>query len=105
MTANRTISSCPFATMDGDGVRLRVHVVPRASKSEVMGLQGDALKIRLQAPPVDGKANQALCEFVAKCVGIPKRQVRVAFGDTSRDKALILSGATLEQVATAFPYP
>ncbi len=105
MPTNRPSSTCPFAVKDGDGVRLRVHVVPRASKSEVAGLQGDALKIRLQAPPVDGKANQALCEFVAKSVGVPKRQVQLAAGETSREKSLLLSGVSLEQVASLFPNP
>ncbi len=94
-----------FVIPDGEGARLRVHVVPRASKTEVVGLQGDALKIRLQAPPVDGKANQALCEFVADAVGLPKRQVRVVAGETSREKTLLVSGATPARVADAFPLP
>ena len=75
------------------GVRLRVHAVPRAARSGVCGLQGDALKVRVKAPPVDGKANAALCEFVAGALGLPKRAVRVVAGETGREKTLFAAGA------------
>ena len=81
----------PCIMPDGRGSRLAVHVVPRASKSEICGLQGDALKVRLQAPPVDGKANKALCEFIAERLGVHVRDVRVAAGSTSRHKTLQIS--------------
>lgn len=77
---------------DGDGVRVSVHVVPRASKSEVVGLHGGALKVRLQAPPVDGKANKALCEFIAGKLGVAVREVVLVSGATSRDKVVKASG-------------
>ena len=80
----------PCIVPDGRGSRLVVQVVPRASRSEVSGLQGDALKVRLQAPPVDGKANKALCEFIADRLGVPVRQVSLAVGSTSRRKTLLL---------------
>lgn len=76
---------------DGRGSRLAVHVVPRASKSEICGLQGAALKVRLQAPPVDGKANKALCEFIAERLGVSARHVLIAAGSTSRLKTLLIS--------------
>lgn len=75
---------------DGRGSRLAVQVVPRASKSEICGLQGDALKVRLQAPPVDGKANKALCEFIAELLGVSARHVLLATGSTSRLKTLLI---------------
>ena len=83
----------PFAAVVEGGARVRVRVVPRASKTEFCGVQGGALKIRLQAPPVDGKANAALCAFVADAFGLPKRSVSVVSGETSRDKTLLLRGA------------
>lgn len=81
-----------FCTASKDGVLIRVHVVPRASKTEVVGLQGEALKVRLQAPPVDGKANAALCEFIAGELGVPKRSASVVAGMTSREKTVLVAG-------------
>ncbi len=75
-------------TPDGTGTRLAIHVVPRASKSEICDYQGDALKVRLQAPPVEGKANKALCAFIAEKLGLPLRDVTFASGTTSRHKTL-----------------
>jgi uncharacterized protein (TIGR00251 family) len=80
-------------------VRLTVHVQPRASRSEVVGPHGDALKIRLASPPVDNAANEELVAFVAARLGIPRRQVRVVSGFTSRRKVLEIDGvdaATLD---------
>ena len=94
-------AAAPFVSPAAGGARLRVHVVPRASRTEVCGTQGDALKIRLQAPPVDGKANAALCAFVADAAGLPKRAVSVAAGETSRDKTLFAAGADPAALAAA----
>lgn len=91
----------PFLQPVPGGVRLRVHAVPRAARSEVCGLQGDSLKVRVKAPPVDGKANAALCEFVADALGLPKRAVRVAAGETGREKTLFAAGADPERAAAA----
>lgn len=85
---SRTLPPCFLP--DGSGTRLVVHVVPRASKSELCGLQGDALKIRLQAPPVDGKANKALCAFIADALHVPARDVTLASGATGRHKTLLI---------------
>ena len=57
---------------DGDGVVLRLHIQPGAKKTEIAGLHGEALKIRLAAPPVDGKANACLVEFLARQLGVAK---------------------------------
>lgn len=77
---------------DGDGVMLTLHIQPGAKKTEVAGLHGDALKIRLAAPPVDGKANEALVAFVAKTLGVPKANVELVSGQTSRAKRLRVAG-------------
>jgi uncharacterized protein (TIGR00251 family) len=82
-------------------VRISVYVQPRASKTEIAGMHGDALKIRLTAPPVDNAANAALIEFIAGKLGIPKGSVRVAAGATSRRKVVEIAGVTLEAVTAA----
>lgn len=79
---------------DGDGLLLAVHVQPGAKKTEVVGEHGDALKIRLASPPVDGKANAALVEFVAGCLGLAKSAVSLKSGQTSRRKVLAVAGLT-----------
>jgi uncharacterized protein (TIGR00251 family) len=72
----------------GDDLLLRVHAQPRASRSEIAGLHGDALKIRVAAPPVDGEANEALCKFLGKTFGVPRSAVAVESGDGSRHKTV-----------------
>jgi len=69
-----------------DPVVLALHVQPGAARTEVAGLYGDALKIRLAAPPVEGKANLALRRFLAEAFAVPLRNVEIVRGDTSRDK-------------------
>jgi hypothetical protein len=76
----------------GDGVTLNIRVVPRASKTEVQGQLGDALKIRLQAPPVDGKANAALVKFLADTLDISKSNVVLLSGETGRTKRVLIRG-------------
>ena len=78
---------------------LTLHIQPGAKKTEFAGLHGDALKIRLAAPPVDGKANDALVKFVAETLGLPKSAVNLKSGHSSRRKVLELSGADVDAVA------
>jgi uncharacterized protein (TIGR00251 family) len=79
-------------TERGAGVRFAVRVQPRASRSEVAGLHGNALKVRLQAPPVEGAANAALVDFLAGVFGVPRRAVRIVTGETSRSKVVEVDG-------------
>ena len=72
-------------------VTVAFHVQPGAKKTEVAGLHGDALKIRLAAPPVDGKANASLLAFVAAALGVPKAAVTLKSGQTSRQKVVEIS--------------
>ena len=65
---------------------LRVRVIPRAKRSEVAGMRGDVWLIRLQAPPVEGAANEALIAMLAKLLGVPKRDVTIVAGERSREK-------------------
>ena len=76
---------------DGQALVLNVHVQPRAGKDEIAGLHGDRLKIRIKAPPVDGKANRHLIEFLADVFGVAKRDVVLLAGETGRDKRFKIS--------------
>ena len=78
----------------GDGVVLTLHIQPGAKKTEVAGPHGDALKIRLAAPPVDGKANDCLIAFVAERLGVPRNRVALVSGQTSRAKRIAVSAVT-----------
>ena len=69
-------------------VWLSVHVQPGAKKTQLAGIYGDAVKIRLSAPPVDGKANEALCLFLARAFACAPREVSVIRGQTSRQKII-----------------
>ena len=80
-------------------ITLTLHIQPGAKKTEFSGLHGDALKIRLAAPPVDGKANEALIRFVADSLGLAKSNVNLKSGHASRRKVLEIQGATQEAVA------
>jgi hypothetical protein len=69
-----------------------VRVQPRASRTEVAGPYGDALRIRLAAPPVDGAANEALVRFLADRLGVPRASVRLEGGATGRSKVVAIDG-------------
>ncbi len=74
------------------GVLLPVRAVPRASKNEIQGVYGDALKVRLQAPPVEGKANAALIRFLSETLDISRSQLSIASGEAGRNKAVLITG-------------
>jgi uncharacterized protein len=78
----------PWWRQDGDSWLLSVRVQPGASRSEVVGEYGEQLRIRLAAPPVDGKANKALEQYVAAELGLARSSVSVLGGHTSRSKVL-----------------
>ena len=82
----------------GSSVHISVHVQPRATRSEIVGLHGTALKVRLQAPPVDGAANEALVTLLAERLGVARRSVRVIAGTTSRSKTVEVDGTTEDAV-------
>ena len=93
-----------FLRMEKNGdVLVDVHVVPNAAKTQVVGLHGEAgqlaLRLRLQAPPVDGKANQALVKWLAGCLGVPQQAVTLARGETSRRKQLRVNAAAAGRAA------
>ena len=70
---------------------LKVHVQPNAKRSEICGLHGDALKVRVAAQPAGGRANEALVAILAGALGVPKSRVRVVKGAASRHKTVLLA--------------
>jgi len=78
---------------DGDVLSLTLHVQPGAKRTEISGLHGEALKIRLAAPPIEGRANEALLRFIADTFGVPMRQVELKQGGQSRHKVVMVTGS------------
>lgn len=81
-----------WITETDNGVVLCVHACPRAARDAVQGLHGDAIKIRLRAPPVDGKANEALVEFLSRVLDLPKRDIAIVAGQGMRSKRVAVYG-------------
>jgi len=79
-------------------VLIRVHAQPKASRNSIIGVHDDALKIAVTSPPVDGKANQAMAAYLAKVLGVAKRDVNLSSGQASRRKVFQVSGKTMEEV-------
>lgn len=75
---------------------LNVRVVPRASKDAIQGIMGDTLKVRIQAPPVEGKANAHLVKFLSKQLKIPRASIEILSGETGRNKRLRIINPTDE---------
>jgi hypothetical protein len=86
----------PFASQAG-GVRLTVHAQPGAKRTEVSGLHGEALKVRIQAPPLEGRANEELIRFLADTLNVPRSHVTLVRGEKSRSKVFDIAGVTVEQ--------
>lgn len=81
---------------NGEVLTLTLHIQPGAKRSELAGLHGEALKIRLAAPPVEGRANEALLKFIAELFGVPVRQVELKQGGQSRHKVVAITGSKVE---------
>ncbi len=84
----------------GNEVTFQVRVVPRASANAIVGVQDGALKVRLIAPPVGGRANQALVKFLAKALNLRPRQIRVVSGHTGRMKTVAVTRVEARELAT-----
>lgn len=80
-----------------DGLRFKIKVQPRASRNEITGWQGDALKIRLTAPPVDGEANKVCLKFLADFFEVSRQQINIISGLKSRNKTIEIAGLTLDE--------
>lgn len=81
-----------------EGAVLIVHVQPNANRTEYAGVYGDALKFRVAAPPVEGAANEALCAYLAKRFGLPRKAVVIRSGAGARRKRVLLAGVPARRV-------
>ena len=84
--------------MPAPSCTIAIKAIPNAPRSVVCGWLGDALKVKVHAPPVEGRANEALCEFLADELDLPRRAVTVLRGDKSRQKLLLIAGLSLAEV-------
>ena len=89
----------------GDDVLLWIKAVPGASRDQVAGVLGERLKVRVSAPPEDGKANAAICRLLARSLGLRASQVSVETGHSSAEKTIRIAGATVQQVRIAIETP
>lgn len=87
--------ACPGLAAHPEGVALCLRLQPRARQTALVGLVGDRLKIAVQAPPVDGKANAELCRFLAGLAQVPRSAVTILQGESSRDKRVLVRGCDL----------
>ena len=83
--------------------RLRVRVQPSARRDEVVGWQGDVLRVRVHAPPVEGRANQALLELLSRRLGVPKSLIAVEAGHAAREKLLTVEGLSDDELMRRLP--
>jgi uncharacterized protein len=88
----------PERLMTTPTCKLAIKAVPNAPRSEVVGWLGDALKIKVHAPALEGRANEELCRFLAEALDLPRRAVTVATGNTSRQKRVQIDGLSLDEV-------
>lgn len=81
-----------------DGCLLKCWIQPRSSRNDVVGIHGDALKIALTAPPVDGKANKELLKFLAKYFSLSKSGIQITAGESSRSKTILINGMRKDNI-------
>jgi uncharacterized protein (TIGR00251 family) len=82
-----------------EGVTFPVRVLPRSSRNEVAGITGDALKVKLTAPPVEGAANKLLIEFLSEKLRVPKSRIGIVSGQTGRNKLVSVSGMNRDELS------
>lgn len=92
--------SCAAVQARKDGVLLSVHVQPKANRTECVGFYGDAVKVRVAAPPIDGAANEELIRFLADCCSVSRAGISIDAGAHSRQKRVRIRGVTAEHVLT-----
>lgn len=88
----------PYLAERGDGVILNLLVQPRASRNQLMGVQGEELKVRLTSPPVEGAANALCIEYFAKLFRLPKSRLSLVAGERSRHKRLLIEGLSAAEM-------
>ena len=87
-----------MVTTSNGSIRFGVHVQPRASRTEIAGQHGNALKVRLHSPPVNGQANEELVKFLSEKLGVSRSSIRIIGGQSSRRKTVEVDGVSVESV-------
>lgn len=90
--------TCPYHAEVPACCRLAIKVIPGASRDAIEGWAGEELKVKVRAPALDGRANEAVCEFLVASLKIPRRSLSLIRGDKSRHKVIQIDGLTLEEV-------
>lgn len=85
------------------GIKVRLYIQPQSSKNQIIGLHDGALKVKIQAPPIEGKANDEIIYFFSKLLKIPKSQLEILKGDLSRHKTLAILGISKETFEKIIP--
>jgi hypothetical protein len=88
-----------------EGLLLAIRVIPRSARDEIVGTHGNALKIRLNAPPVDGKANAQLIRFLGERLGVPASRIQIVRGQTAREKQVLVTGLRPEELRSDWVRP
>jgi uncharacterized protein (TIGR00251 family) len=87
------------------GVRIAIRLAPKAARDRIAGPHGEALKVAVTAPPVEGRANAHLIRFLAKRLGVPKGAVRIVSGELARDKVVEVDGVTPDEATERLETP
>ena len=85
-------------TETAEGITINIRLIPRVSANKVVGILGDAVKIRLQAPPIEGKANKALIKFLSKQLKVPASHITMISGETNRNKRILIYEVTKDYI-------
>lgn len=87
-----------------EGVSISLHILPNAPRTEIIGLHGNHLKIKIKAPPVDGKANEEIIKFFSRYFEISRNRCEILRGEKSKSKVILLRGLTLTAVQNRLPH-
>lgn len=86
-----------FYKVKDNSILLNIKAVPNSSKNEIVGVMGNALKVKIKAPAVENKANIELIKFLSKAIGVPKSNISLVSGDTSKIKVLLIADLSIEK--------
>lgn len=86
-----------------EGIIFNLRVIPRSSRCEITGIQNDALKLKITAPPVEGKANEECIRFLSDQLGIKKNRIAIKAGHKSKNKTIAISGITKDDLISIIP--
>jgi len=86
-----------------DGVVFNIRVLPRSSRCEIAGIQNDALKLKITAPPVEGKANEECIRFLSDTLGVKQNRISIKAGRKSKNKSIAITGVTRKDIESIIP--